>query len=334
MISIIIPAYNSADYLSETIATVLDQKYIDFELLIVDDGSQDETKSLVNKWMEKDSRIKYFYKENGGVSSARNLGIDKAQGTYLAFLDSDDTYEPDFLEKMHHRIRETDRLLCYCGYYQRSQGRILHAYPENFQNRDVLRYLIEEQWISTDSWLIRRDFLDRYNFRFNERLSYGEDFDFFGRLLYHAEGSCTFVAEYLTNYNFRPGSLAYKGRLWYPYAFMQGSLSSNKSFYTYIQRDGGPSSAYYASLMQQRIHQMYLRYLWGTLLLAPAREFRDLFSSYREDALVFDFSLPLPEKKYRIWQWIVTRRVGRMIGRCFFKPYKYMQRKLRTRKIK
>ena len=110
MISIIIPAYNAGDYLANTIESVFNQTYPDFELLLIDDGSTDHTHEIVQAFQSKDNRIKYYYKPNGGVSSARNLGIKKARGEYFTFLDSDDTYEPAFLEKMFCQIKQTEKL--------------------------------------------------------------------------------------------------------------------------------------------------------------------------------------------------------------------------------
>lgn len=334
MISIIIPAYNAADYLAETIESVLNQTYSDFELLLIDDGSTDRTHEIVQACQRKDGRIKYFYKPNGGVSSARNLGIEKAKGEYLTFLDSDDTYEPAFLEKMYRQIQQTGNLLCYCGYYQRSDGNILNAFPRNFNFRDVLRFIIEVQWISTDSWLINREFASEHHFNFNETLSFGEDFDFFCRLVYNSEGSYTFVNEYLTNYNFREGSLAYKGNLWYSYKFMCGSIEANKSFYRYVNTRQDAQAEYYRPLISQRINQMYLRYLWGTLLLGSTEDFKALYQNYLSDYTDFRLFLPLKERKYKIWKLVVSTRPGRIIGKCLFRPYKYLQRSMLIRKIK
>ena len=102
MISIIIPAYNAADYLAQTIESVLNQTYSDFELILIDDGSTDRTREIIKDYQCKDARIKYFYKENGGVSSARNLGLQKATGDFVSFLDSDDLWDRRFLESMYH----------------------------------------------------------------------------------------------------------------------------------------------------------------------------------------------------------------------------------------
>jgi glycosyltransferase involved in cell wall biosynthesis len=94
-ISVIIPAYNRADYLAEAIQSVLDQTFPDFELIIVDDGSTDNTKEVVEGFV--DTRVRYLFQENGGVSSARNSGIKAANGEYIAFLDSDDIWLPENL---------------------------------------------------------------------------------------------------------------------------------------------------------------------------------------------------------------------------------------------
>ena len=334
MISIIIPAYNAGDYLANTIESVFNQTYPDFELLLIDDGSTDHTHEIVQAFQSKDNRIKYYSKPNGGVSSARNLGIKKARGEYFTFLDSDDTYEPAFLEKMFCQIKQTGKLLCYCGYYQRSGGNILNSFPWGFDFQDVLRFIIEVQWISTDSWLINREFVLQHHLQFNEELSFGEDFDFFCRLIYESEGSYTFVSEYLTNYNFREGSLSYKGNLWYSYKFMWGSIEANKSFYQYIYTRQGTQAEYYLPLILQRINQMYLRYLWGTLLLGSTKDFKALYHNYRLDYTDFRLFLPLKERKYKIWKLVVTCRVARIIGKCLFKPYKYLQRKILIRKIR
>jgi len=93
-VSIIIPCYNQAQYLDAALQSVLNQTHQNWECLIVNDGSPDNTKEFANKWVVKDPRFVYLYKENGGVSSARNFGIENAKGQYIQFLDSD-----DFLDK-------------------------------------------------------------------------------------------------------------------------------------------------------------------------------------------------------------------------------------------
>ena len=97
-ISIIVPCYNQAQYLDEALQSVFEQTYQNWECIIVNDGSTDSTEKIARKWEAKDSRFLYFYKENGGLSSARNLGLDSAKGNYIQFLDSDDFLDTRKLE--------------------------------------------------------------------------------------------------------------------------------------------------------------------------------------------------------------------------------------------
>lgn len=96
--SVIIPVYNAAQYIQQCIDSILKQTYSDFELILVDDGSTDSSREICKRCEKQDDRVKYIYKENGGVSSARNEGIRLAKGTYVAFVDSDDILKSDMLK--------------------------------------------------------------------------------------------------------------------------------------------------------------------------------------------------------------------------------------------
>lgn len=101
MISVIIPSYNCEKYLPQAVDSVLIQNYRDMEIIVVDDGSKDNTKAIVEDYLRKHpGRIRYIYQDNAGVSSARNKGIKEANGKYLAFLDSDDVWKDDFIVHM------------------------------------------------------------------------------------------------------------------------------------------------------------------------------------------------------------------------------------------
>ena len=108
LISVVIPAYNAGQFLDETLESVLSQTYENWECIIVNDGSTDSTESVAKKWCEKDARFRYFYKENSGASDTRNLGIKEARGEYIAFLDADDLYMPNFLEICLENLVEKD----------------------------------------------------------------------------------------------------------------------------------------------------------------------------------------------------------------------------------
>ena len=98
LISIITPVYNVEKFIVETIESVLNQSHSNWELILVDDGSTDSSTEICKQYASKDERVKYFHKQNGGQASARNLGIKKAKGEYVTFLDSDDLYCFDKLQ--------------------------------------------------------------------------------------------------------------------------------------------------------------------------------------------------------------------------------------------
>lgn len=98
MISIVVPVYNTENFLSKCIESILAQSYNDFELLLIDDGSTDNSGFLCDKYSEKDKRIKVFHKKNAGVGAARNTGIEMANGEYITFIDSDDYIDRHYLE--------------------------------------------------------------------------------------------------------------------------------------------------------------------------------------------------------------------------------------------
>ena len=97
-ISVIVPVYNVEQYLPRCIESILAQTYNDFELLLINDGSSDNSGNICDEYAKNNSRVRVFHKENGGVSSARNMGLDNAQGEYVVFVDSDDFIRNKYLE--------------------------------------------------------------------------------------------------------------------------------------------------------------------------------------------------------------------------------------------
>ena len=103
-LSIIVPVYKVEAYLSRCVDSILNQTFSDFELLLIDDGSPDDCGHICDEYAEKDMRVRVFHKENGGVSSARNLGLENSCAEYVTFCDSDDYLDPDWLEKLYSAI--------------------------------------------------------------------------------------------------------------------------------------------------------------------------------------------------------------------------------------
>ena len=113
-VSIIVPVYNVEQYLEKCLNSLVNQTIKDFEIIIVNDGTKDSSQKIIDKYAKNYSFIKSYIKENGGLSSARNYGIKKATGEYLAFVDSDDYVTEDMYEKMYQKAKEKDFDMVVC----------------------------------------------------------------------------------------------------------------------------------------------------------------------------------------------------------------------------
>lgn len=116
IISVIVPVYNVEKYLPRCIDSILAQTFTDFELILVDDGSPDNCGAICDEYAAKDKRVRVIHKSNGGVSSARNAGLDAASGEYVTFVDSDDYIAEDRLKQMHSSIFESKADIAVAGF--------------------------------------------------------------------------------------------------------------------------------------------------------------------------------------------------------------------------
>lgn len=117
-ISIIVPIYNVEKYLEQCIESIINQEYKNLEIILVDDGSSDKCSNIIDNYAQKDDRIKAFHKENGGLSDARNYGLDRATGNYICFVDSDDFVEKDFISSMYNNIKKYKVDIVACNSYE------------------------------------------------------------------------------------------------------------------------------------------------------------------------------------------------------------------------
>ncbi len=184
LISIIIPLYNKGKNIESTIASALSQNYKKIEIIIVDDGSTDNSADIVKAI--NDSRIRYFYKINGGVSSARNYGVQKANGEWVLFLDADDILLPNCLSTLYDVVLSCNQYLdVVAGNYYRvigekrklyNNGKYQGIVPDNFK-----WYFFNKFSMRTGCVLIRKEIMDKYPF--NESLSRYEDLELILRIL-------------------------------------------------------------------------------------------------------------------------------------------------------
>jgi len=190
--SVIIPTYNRSGLLVEAVDSVLAQSCDDVEIIVVDDGSTDDTASVVGRF--DDPRIRYFHKENGGVASARNLGLEKATGRFIAFLDCDDLWPAGFLEVMTGRLRQNGGYAAvYCARtLLYPDGRTVPSYQKRFcRSGNLTADLFKKTFMQTSTICFRSKTLEY--FRFDESLKNAEDSDAWLRL--SLKGPFLFVPE-------------------------------------------------------------------------------------------------------------------------------------------
>jgi len=185
LVSIITPVYNGADYIGQTIESVLAQDYPNFELVIIDDGSTDNTKEVILRY--NDERIRYLYQENKGVSSARNLAIKKAKGQYIMPLDSDDMMTPDSIAShLAEFEKHPEADLVYCDVLlidNRSNPIRIMNKPEYQDRKHLIRDLFRAGHPVLPFRLgIRRSVFDKIGF-YDEDLLIGEDYDMMRRFI-------------------------------------------------------------------------------------------------------------------------------------------------------
>lgn len=184
MISIIMPAYNSESYVSEAIESVCKQSYADWELLIVNDGATDQTPEIIEKYAQKDSRIRVFHRKNEGVSMARNFALDQVYGEYVTFIDSDDVYHVDRLKEMMQVFELTNNCDIVFSRHREFKGKLTIGNEDNTQNIDVIDDNILKKVISDTKYhfmcnvMIRSDIAQKEKFapmRFAEDFCYIRD---------------------------------------------------------------------------------------------------------------------------------------------------------------
>ena len=178
-ISIIVPVYNTEKYLRRCVDSILAQTFTDFELLLIDDGSSDRSGVICDEYALKDSRVRVFHKENGGVSSARNLGLDNATGEWISFVDSDDWIDGNYLFDL--LIDETCDLNVCNFKIEGSDEKWDAAIEEGTQLTPSIENLFKNGGFSGYAFfgptckLFRKSIIDKNKIRYRENISSGED---------------------------------------------------------------------------------------------------------------------------------------------------------------
>ena len=194
MVSIIVPVYNAQNSLERCLRSIIRQSYPQWELILVDDGSQDDSLAICKRYSDKDSRIRVFHTENCGVSSARNTGIENAHGEYITFVDSDDRIHPDFLSECLSNKED----LIVTNYKKPSKIDSLY-YKEDHPELVFQQRGVRTVW----GKVFVRKIIEEHHIRFDTNIRYGEDTIFVLQYCLHIK-TIAYVFQYLYEYEKQP----------------------------------------------------------------------------------------------------------------------------------
>lgn len=211
LVSIILPVYNGEKTILETVESVLNQTYSNFELYIINDGSSDNTDIICKKIT--DNRVKYFCRKNNGVSKTRNFALELIKGDYVVFIDSDDLYEKDYLYELVNKMQEGYELVT-CGYknFEKSKKKFIPN-KQNYNNKlEYISYL-QSLFLFNQIWnkIYLTSVIKKNNLKFNEDLSIAEDWNFNVDYLNKVE-NISVVNKELYKYRISSNGLGFKYR--------------------------------------------------------------------------------------------------------------------------
>ncbi len=220
-VSVIIHTYNNEKFIVETLESVLNQTYKDYEIIVIDDGSVDSTRNMLLPYMQK---IKYHYKENGGIASAKNAGISLSKAEFIAFLDHDDLWVPDKLKMQMECFNENPQAgLVYAKYTSFRDGKELRTKPEKGYSGWIFKELLAKSFIQTSTVIVKREYLNAIG-PYDESFSLGDEYDMFLRI--SKKFQCGFINKGLTRYRIHDTNASKNGFL-----FDQDFLGVYKKIY-------------------------------------------------------------------------------------------------------
>ena len=223
-ISVIIPVYNVEPYIRKCLDSVVSQSYANLEILLIDDGSTDCSGKICDEYAEKDKRIKVFHKENGGVSSAKNIGLKNMTGECVGFADPDDWIEPDMYEVLHNALKSENVPVSVAGYFKDSNKKSIPMANKKqirdkiISQRDMLLYPLQrDYYMGFCGYMCNKLFAAgiflKNDLKFDEDINYGEDVLLYTRAVLAGKCAGTYVGKPLYHYYQRDESIAHSKSL-------------------------------------------------------------------------------------------------------------------------
>ena len=274
LISVIVPIYNKENLMRKCLDSIQAQTFQNYECLLIDDGSTDGSSAICDEYAIKDSRFKAFHKENGGVSSARQFGIDHAYGEYTIHADPDDWVEPTMLEDLYKKAKDEDADMVICDYFVNTYKgqQYMCQKPTSMHHDVVLRELFGRIHGSCCNKLIKRSCYEEYGIEFPHDLSFCEDEYVMASLLKE-----NIRVEYLSNayyHYFRdnPSSLSRR----YTKKTYEEDLRARDMYYDLLGGTGIQREVY-----NIKSYSILCRAFYGGKNLFSSKEFRYNFSEYK-----------------------------------------------------
>ncbi len=282
-ISIVVPVYNKKNYIEDTVKRILRQTFDDFELLLIDDGSVDGSGEICDRLSAGDARVKVFHTENRGVSAARNLGIKKAVGKYISFIDADDRIKRDFLEKLHCAITEENADMSVCGYYEVRKSKAVMHLHKNYGSGDKAYEALRQNLLCIlwNKLYVR----EKIKHLFDEGISTCEDSLFTARYYYDNRPKVAYVDEALYGYMVHGDGLTAK--------LQDGALDGINRFLMVnrLISEGIEDDR----LKSRAIHHAYIMYFYGVYLYI----FETLGKGPLNENVLSQIEQVISDRKYR-----------------------------------
>ena len=290
MISIIVPVYNASQYLYRCIESILNQTYKDFELILVDDGSTDESYEICKKYANEDDRIRVFHKENGGQSSARNLGLDFATGEYISFIDSDDWIHPQMLEILYKAVTDFDAQMSCCDFRPIKNVNDLEKIEyENLQYEQDIKNLcqvLSKETIFSD---YRRNYIYKLQPSVCNKLIKRRIFDdirFCEGMIYEDEHILMYIVDKISK------CVIIDTQLYYYYCLNQSTIRSGFSEKKFSALDLAMSEIDFFHNVKSEMEQFLFQYVFWFISLSIVvynyeNQYINLFKQYKRKAVKY-----------------------------------------------
>lgn len=213
MISIIVPVYQVEKYLRQCLDSILQQSYRDWECILIDDGSTDGSASICDEYAKKDSRFKVLHQRNGGVSVARNKGLQLAQGNWITFCDADDRLHGDALEYyIEQAVDGVDMVMAGYDLVKKGQTKVFmdEGKKQCMDRECALMMMYRPVWFPYQGYIgnkcYRKDLIEAHHLRFDERIYFNEDRLFVTQYLCHTSGKTVYSSKIVYDYRIHDGS--------------------------------------------------------------------------------------------------------------------------------